>query len=86
MVTTPACVWTQVRPRSGCPTTAAALPVVRAAVPSVGVYVDGGLTSGLDLLTALALGADAAFAGRGPLLALAEGESGVRRWHDEIHA
>lgn len=65
--------------------TATALPIVRAAVgESVEVYVDGGLTSGLDILTALALGADAAFAGRAPLLALADGETGVRRWHDEI--
>ncbi len=65
--------------------TAHALPGVRAAVGGdVEVYVDGGLSSGIDMLTALALGADAAFAGRPPLLALAEGERGVRRWHDEV--
>lgn len=50
------------------------------------MYVDGGLTSGLDILAALALGADAAFAGGAPLLALAEGEAGVRRWRNEIRA
>lgn len=65
--------------------TASALPAVRDAVgESAEVYVDGGLTSGLDVLTALALGADAAFVGRAALLALAGGEAGVRRWHDEI--
>ncbi len=67
--------------------TTVALPVVRAAVGDrVEVYVDGGLTSGLDMVTAHALGADATFAGRAPLLALAGGEPGVRRWHDEIRA
>lgn len=66
-------------------TTASALPKVRAAVgESVEVYVDGGLRSGIDILTALALGADAVFAGRPPLLALADGEPGVRRWHNEL--
>ena len=37
------------------------------------VYVDGGLRSGLDVLAALALGADAAFLGRLPLYALVDG-------------
>lgn len=65
--------------------TASALPRVRAAVGgSVALYVDGGIRSGLDIVTALALGADAVFAGRAPLLALAGGEPGVSRWHDEI--
>jgi 4-hydroxymandelate oxidase len=65
--------------------TASALPRVRQAVgESVQVYVDGGIRSGLDILTALALGADAVFAGRPPLLALADGDAGVRRWHDEL--
>jgi 4-hydroxymandelate oxidase len=65
--------------------TARALPEVRAAVgETVEVYVDGGLRSGVDHLTALALGADAVFAGRSPLLALAQGEPGVRRWHAEL--
>lgn len=65
--------------------TASALPRVREAVgESAQVFVDGGIRSGLDILTALALGADAVFAGRPPLLALAGGEPGVRRWHDEL--
>ncbi len=51
-----------------------ALPAVSAAVGSAAeVYVDGGIRSGLDVLTALALGANAAFCGRLPLLALAAG-------------
>jgi 4-hydroxymandelate oxidase len=67
--------------------TASALPRVREAVgESVPVYVDGGIRSGLDILTALALGADAVFAGRPPLLALAEGDAGVGRWHAELRA
>ena len=67
--------------------TASALPRVREAVgEQASVYVDGGIRSGLDILTALALGADTVFAGRPPLLALAEGDRGVRRWHDELRA
>ena len=51
-----------------------ALPAVAAAVAgSAEVYVDGGLRSGLDALAAFALGADAVFLGRLPLLALAAG-------------
>jgi 4-hydroxymandelate oxidase len=48
------------------------------------VYVDGGLRSGLDVLAALALGADAAFLGRLPLYALVDGEEGVHRMHAEL--
>lgn len=65
-------------------TTARCLPAVAAAVPEVPVYVDGGVRSGLDVLAALALGADAAFLGRPPLLALVDGEPGVARWHAEL--
>lgn len=62
--------------------TAEALPEVRAAVgDEAEVYVDGGVRSGLDVLTALAAGADAVFAGRPVLHALVEGEAGVARWH-----
>jgi 4-hydroxymandelate oxidase len=51
----------------------------------VPVYVDGGLRSGLDVLTALALGADGCFVGRPALYALAiEGSRGVRRLFAEL--
>lgn len=67
--------------------TAHCLPGVASAVGErVPVYVDGGLRSGLDVLAALALGADAVFLGRQPLLALVDGEAGVGRWHDELRA
>lgn len=41
------------------------------------VYVDGGIRSGTDVLAALALGAHAAFLGRSPVWALAQGEQRV---------
>lgn len=56
--------------------TAVALPAVTAAVGDLAeVYVDGGIASGLDVVTALALGARCTFAGRLPYLALAAGGS-----------
>lgn len=56
--------------------TRVALSAVSAAVGTTAeVYVDGGIRSGLDVITALALGARAAFCGRLPLLALAAGGS-----------
>lgn len=65
--------------------TATALPAVRAAVgEEAQVYVDGGVRSGLDVLTALALGADAAFLGRPFVHALVEGQSGVARLHEVL--
>ncbi|MDX6374412.1 MAG: 4-hydroxymandelate oxidase [Nocardioidaceae bacterium] len=66
-------------------TTASALAAVVAAVAGEAeVYVDGGVRSGLDVLAALALGADAVFLGRLPVWALVEGEAGVARLHAEL--
>ncbi len=65
--------------------TAECLSDVRGAVQGAAeVYVDGGVRSGLDILAALALGADAVFLGRLPLLALVDGESGVAALHHEL--
>ncbi|MCW2765444.1 MAG: FMN-dependent alpha-hydroxy acid dehydrogenase [Nocardioides sp.] len=65
--------------------TFACLPGVLTAVEGAAeVYVDGGLRSGLDILVALALGADAVFLGRLPLYALSEGEGAVARMHAEL--
>ena len=59
-------------------TAAALLPVVDAVGPAAEVYVDGGVRSGLDALTALALGARAVLVGRPALHALAtDGAPGV---------
>jgi 4-hydroxymandelate oxidase len=66
-------------------TTASALAAVVAEVgEGAEVYVDGGVRSGLDVLAALALGADAVFLGRPPLWALVEGEAGVATLHAEL--
>ncbi|WP_218917696.1 alpha-hydroxy acid oxidase [Nocardioides dokdonensis] len=68
-------------------TTAQALLEVRAAVGAEAeVYVDGGLRDGIDVLSALASGADAVFVGRPVLHALVEGEAGVARWHAAMSA
>ena len=66
--------------------TADALPEVVAAVAGRGpVLVDGGLRSGLDVLCALALGADAVLLGRPALWALAAGGAdGVRACLDAL--
>jgi 4-hydroxymandelate oxidase len=60
---------------------AAALPEVADAVGGdVEVYADGGIRSGADALTALALGATAVFVGRPVIWGLATGGSaGVER-------
>ena len=58
--------------------TAGCLAAVRASLPpGTPVFVDGGVRSGLDVLAALALGADHVFLGRLPLLALVNGRHGV---------
>jgi 4-hydroxymandelate oxidase len=65
--------------------TATCLPDVVAAVGGQAqVYVDGGIRTGLDVLAGLALGADAVFLGRLPLLALVEGRDGVAALHREL--
>jgi 4-hydroxymandelate oxidase len=65
--------------------TSSCLPeVVEAVGDRAEVYVDGGLRSGLDILAALALGADAVFLGRLPLLALVGGSDGVAELHREL--
>lgn len=65
--------------------TAECLPPIRTALAGAAeVYVDGGVRSGLDILAALALGADAVFLGRLPLLALVDGENGVTQLHREL--
>lgn len=57
--------------------TRTALPAIAEAVGAeTEVYVDGGIRSGADVVTALALGARAVFCGRLPLLALGAGGSG----------
>jgi 4-hydroxymandelate oxidase len=65
--------------------TATCLPAI---VDAVGeraeVYVDGGIRTGLDVLAAWALGADAAFLGRLPVLALVDGADGVAALHREL--
>lgn len=67
--------------------TACALPGVRAGTgDDFDVYVDGGLRSGLDVLTGLALGANAVFMGRLASWALVDGAAGVARMHAELGA
>jgi 4-hydroxymandelate oxidase len=69
------------RQLDGAPATLDALPeVVEAVAGRCEVYVDGGIRRGADVLKALALGAQAAFAGRAIACGLAVGgEDGVRR-------
>ncbi|USQ78532.1 alpha-hydroxy acid oxidase [Ornithinimicrobium faecis] len=65
--------------------TAHALPAVVEAIGArAEVYVDGGLRTGLDVLSALTLGARATFLGRLPLWALVEGSAAVLRMHKEL--
>lgn len=66
---------------------AVALPSVAAAVDGRGVVlVDGGIRSGADVLTAMALGADAVLLGRPVLWALADGgQDGVQGLLPAVH-
>jgi isopentenyl diphosphate isomerase/L-lactate dehydrogenase-like FMN-dependent dehydrogenase len=68
------------RQLDGVPATLDALPEVAEAIAGrVEVYVDGGIRRGTDVAKALALGARAVLAGRGPVFGLAAaGEDGVR--------
>jgi len=68
------------RQLDGVPATLDALPEVAEAIAGrVEVYLDGGIRRGTDVAKALALGADAVLAGRGPVFGLAAaGEDGVR--------
>lgn len=60
------------------PATASVLPAVAGATNTSGVLVDSGITSGTDVLRALALGADGVLIGRQVLYGLATGgEEGV---------
>jgi isopentenyl diphosphate isomerase/L-lactate dehydrogenase-like FMN-dependent dehydrogenase len=67
------------RQLDGVPATLDALPEVAEAIAgSVEVYLDGGIRRGTDVAKALALGARAVLAGRGPVFGLAAaGEEGV---------
>lgn len=58
--------------------------VIDAVAGRAEVYVDGGVRQGLDVVAALAGGADAVFLGRTPLLALTDGAEGVGRMHREM--
>jgi 4-hydroxymandelate oxidase len=64
---------------SSVPSAYALGEVVDAVAGEAEVYVDSGLRSGIDVATALALGARAAFVGRPVMWGLAtDGEAGVR--------
>ena len=69
------------RQLDGAPPTCESLPYVAEAVAGrASVMVDGGIRRGIDVIRALALGADAAFVGRPVLWGLAVGgEEGVAR-------
>jgi 4-hydroxymandelate oxidase len=68
------------RQLDGVPATLDALPEVAEAIAGrAEVYLDGGIRRGTDVAKALALGARAVLAGRGPVFGLAAaGEDGVR--------
>lgn len=68
------------------PTAAALGAIVSSLDESAEVYVDGGVRNGSDVLSAVALGARAAFLGRLPVWALVGGEPGVARMHAELRS
>ncbi|MCU1474930.1 alpha-hydroxy acid oxidase [Amnibacterium sp.] len=71
---------------SSIPSADALAGVVDAVGSEVEVYVDSGLRSGIDVATAVALGARAAFLGRPVMWGLATGgERGVRRVLETVH-
>ena len=61
-------------------------PVADRLAGAVPVLVDGGVRSGLDVVTALGLGADLVLLGRPAVWALVDGEQGVARLHRELRA
>lgn len=66
----------------GAPASLAALPAIRAATP-LPILFDSGITGGLDVMRALALGADFVMMGRPWHYALgALGQAGPAHWHD----
>jgi L-lactate dehydrogenase (cytochrome) len=67
------------RQLDGAPSTASAFPAIREAIPGT-VYFDSGIRSGLDVLKALALGAEGCLIGRAFIYGLgAAGEAGVTK-------
>ncbi|MDP3329710.1 alpha-hydroxy-acid oxidizing protein, partial [Parvibaculum sp.] len=68
------------RQLDGTPATLDALPAIREEVGDrTTVFVDGGIRSGLDIVKAMAQGADACLLGRAWAFALAaQGEAGVK--------
>lgn len=74
------------RVQGGVPSTAEVLPAIAGAVKGkIGILVDGGIRSGVDVFRALALGADGVLIGR-PLLPMiyAAGEEGFKVYMDKI--
>jgi 4-hydroxymandelate oxidase len=72
---------------SSVPSAFALAEVAAAVGDDAEVYVDSGLRSGIDVATAVAIGARAAFLGRPVMWGLATGgEQGVRRVLEAVHA
>ena len=74
------------RVQGGVPSTAEVLPAIAEAVKGqITILVDGGIRSGVDVIRALALGADAVLIGR-PILNMiyGGGEEGFKVYMDKI--